>query len=216
MGASPSLVRLNIELNTSFCFLVSIGFFKNKIIFIFLLLSAMSGLSFVHSFNVFVKLYQLFINGAMKLPSLVDEQFCINHILFLSVCLSQTSSCSCGSICEKCEVPAIEIVSRYSAEAPWGGIIGPGFTPMMHNLLSAVAPKLLTVHACFHDAAGYLRSRQNCGPGYVYGASFVSRLPNFCWLGHLTGILYITVNRIKHPKFFRYFDSLCSNYTKKT
>ena len=66
----------------------------------------------------------------------------------------------------------------------FGGLIGYG-----NSCLYSVFrySKLFRLHAILHDAAGAVRSHSGKGPGYCY---MIGRGPNFCLLGHVTGLLF--------------------------
>lgn len=98
--------------------------------------------------------------------------FAVNrqHLLFLAVC--------------KVLHPSVDIYV-ISANNPSGGKIGIGDS-YLNVLLSRF--KIFRLHAAFHDAFGMMKSQYNIGPGYCYALS--NRLPNLCFLGHITGLCY--------------------------
>ena len=128
-----------------------------------------------------------------------------NHLLFLSIILVETNKCSCAGICEECAVSKILKRGELSHTAPWGGIIGPGMTMRMHSVLSSLSP-LFKLHAVFHDAYGHLYRTCRKGPGYNYVIN-LPFLPNYFWLGHLTGLFFFFILRITNSQSFRYFVS---------
>ncbi len=69
-------------------------------------------------------------------------------------------------------------------ECPVGGIIGIGDSKL-HDVLKY--SKVLRLHAILHDAAGFMKDMYDVGPGYAY---VTGKLPNWCMLGHVTGISY--------------------------
>ena len=68
----------------------------------------------------------------------------------------------------------------------YGGMIGIGNSPILDCILERF--KIMRLHAIFHDAAGFMKSEYNKGPGYCY--SFKNFPINCCLLGHVTGIAY--------------------------
>ena len=46
--------------------------------------------------------------------------------------------------------------------------------------------RVFRLHAILHDAAGSVRTHSCKGPGYCY---MIGRGPNYCLLGHVTGLL---------------------------
>lgn len=100
---------------------------------------------------------------------------------------------TCKSLDEKIN---LEIVNK---ECPYGGIIGIGNSFIIENLLNH--SKTFRLHAIFHDACGFMKSRYNTGPGYCYKAPIHL---NSCFLGHVTGLLYCS--------FLRCFSSFYSQF----
>lgn len=92
------------------------------------------------------------------------------HLLFLIVC---------KMLCPELDVTIV------SAEHPHGGKIGIG-----NSYLNCVFrySKILRLHAAFHDAFGLTRRLYNIGPGYGYASPIA--LPNICFLGHISGLMF--------------------------
>ena len=59
--------------------------------------------------------------------------------------------------------------------------------------------KIFRLHACLHDAAGYMKSEHNLGPGYIYVLN--SRI-NSCFLGHITGLGFCIYLKIFHQDLY--------------
>ena len=76
-------------------------------------------------------------------------------------------------------------LDKINREALFGGLIGVGDSKL-EKLLNW--SKVFRLHATFHDAAGYLKTNLNIGPGYV--VPFFNSILNFCFLGHITGLAY--------------------------
>ena len=76
---------------------------------------------------------------------------------------------------------------------PFGGIIG-----IDNSRLEYIFGrfKFMRLHAILHDAAGYMKSEFNSGPGYCY---LFPWLPNFCILGHVTGLSYCLALKLFSP-----------------
>ena len=66
----------------------------------------------------------------------------------------------------------------------FGGLIGYG-----NAYLDSVFrySKVFRLQAILHDAAGAVRSYTGKGPGYCY---LIGRGPNFCLIGHVTGLVF--------------------------
>ena len=66
-----------------------------------------------------------------------------------------------------------------------GGLIGYG-----NSCLDSVFrySKVFRLHAKLQDAAGAVRSQSGNGPGYCY---MIGRGPNYCLLGHVTGLYFV-------------------------
>lgn len=78
-----------------------------------------------------------------------------------------------------------------NGDCPYGGEIGIGHSPVLHNIFKR--SKVIRVHAIFHDANGYLRSRYQVGPGYLYVIKQFAKMPdllNCCLLGQFSGMSY--------------------------
>ena len=70
-------------------------------------------------------------------------------------------------------------------DCPHGGIIGIGDSKLDRLFRRS---KVFRLHAILHDAAGYVRAKYGCGPGYLY---MLDNCPiNCCFLGHLSGLVY--------------------------
>lgn len=88
-------------------------------------------------------------------------------------------------------------IAYFNATCPYGGLIGMG-----NSLLDGIfkRSKVLRLHAILHDAAGYIRSYYNIGPGYFYVAK---RCPiNSPFLGHVTGIPFCLYLKLFHRGVF--------------
>lgn len=99
---------------------------------------------------------------------------------FLAACLSLDET-----IC----LPIVSIV------CPFGGTIG--IDDSCLDLFFKFS-KVLRLHAILHDAAGYMKTNHDIGPGYSY---VTGGLPNSCFLGHLTGILYCLYLKLFSPVY---------------
>ena len=120
-----------------------------------------------------------------------------NHILFLTICLLELKSCDlCDFTCSLCEND-VKIMAKYiTTKNPSGGMIGPGNSIRLHNLLQW--SDILLLHACFHDAHGFLFSHFGSGRGYAYvfptNKFFIMFRTKCCLIGHATGCaLWIVV-----------------------
>ena len=82
----------------------------------------------------------------------------------------------------------------------FGGLIGYGNT-----CLDSVFPysKVFRLRAILHDAAGTVQSHSCEGPGYCY---MNRQGPNFCLLGHVTGLLFCLYVKIFLPSIFNSVD----------
>ena len=105
--------------------------------------------------------------------------------LFLSACFCLDSRLSLREMDQKIE---------------FGGTIGYG-----DSYLESVFgySKVFRLHAILHDAAGAVRLQTGKGPGYCY---MISRGPNCCLLGHVTGLLFCLYVKIFLPSIFNLFD----------
>ena len=76
-----------------------------------------------------------------------------------------------------------------------------GFNGYGNSYLNSVFrySKVFRVHAKLHDAAGAVRSHTGKGPGYCY---LIGRGPNFCLLGHVTGLIFCLYVKIFLPSIF--------------
>ena len=63
--------------------------------------------------------------------------------------------------------------------------------------------KVFRLHAILHDAAGAFRSQSGEGPGYCY---MISRGPNCCLLGNVTGLLFCLHIKNFLPSIFNLID----------
>ena len=63
--------------------------------------------------------------------------------------------------------------------------------------------KVFRLHAILHDAAGAVRAHSGKGRGYCY---MIGRSPNFCFLGHVTGLLFCLYVKIFLPSIFNSVD----------
>ena len=88
-------------------------------------------------------------------------------------------------------------LDKINREAPFGGLIGVGDSKL-EKLLNW--SKIFRLHATFHDAAGYLKTNLNIGPGYCYMVPFLNSILNFCFLGHITGLAYCCFLKMS-PRF---------------
>ena len=63
--------------------------------------------------------------------------------------------------------------------------------------------KVFRLYAILHDAAGAVRSHSGKGPGYCY---MIGRGPNYCLIGHVTGLFFCLY--VKHflPSIFNSVD----------
>ena len=59
--------------------------------------------------------------------------------------------------------------------------------------------KVFRLYAILHYAAGAVRSHSGKGPGYCY---MIGRGPNFCLLGHVTGLLFCLYVKLFLPSIF--------------
>ena len=82
----------------------------------------------------------------------------------------------------------------------FGGTIGYG-----DSYLDSVFgySKVFRLHAILHDAAGAVRLQTGEGPGYCY---MIGRGPNYCLLGHVTGLLFCLYVKIFLPSLFNLID----------
>ena len=96
------------------------------------------------------------------------EHNSVRKNLFLSACFFWDSGLS---------------LREMDQEVKFGGLIGYG-----NSYLDSVFrySKVFTLHAILHDAAGAVQSPTGKSPGYCY---MIGRGPNFCSVGHVTGLL---------------------------
>lgn len=84
----------------------------------------------------------------------------------------------------------LEIVNDVT---PYGGIIGVNNSSLDCYLKHF---KIFRLHAILHDAAGYMKTVYNKGPGYSY---VLPMRWNCCFIGHLSGLPFCI--------FIKYFKS---------
>ena len=92
------------------------------------------------------------------------------------------------------------ILHEMDQKFKFGGLIGYG-----NSYLDSVFrySKVFRLHAILHDAAGAARAHSSKGPGYCY---MIGRGPNFCLLGHVTGLLFCIYVKIFLPSIFNSVD----------
>ena len=97
------------------------------------------------------------------------EHNCVRKNLFLSACFVWDSRFSLHEMDQKFK---------------YGGLIGYG-----NSCLDSVFrySKVFRLHAILRDAAGAVRSYSGKGTGYCYR---IGGGPNYCLLGHVTGLLF--------------------------
>ncbi len=105
---------------------------------------------------------------------------------FLAACFILKYNLNFNSVNEKC---------------PYGGIIGCGNSNL--DILFKYS-KIFRLHAILHDAAGFIKSEFDEGPGYCY--AFKCPI-NCCFLGHVTGIAFCLY--LKYLKSTLYNNLLC-------
>ncbi len=88
-------------------------------------------------------------------------------------------------------------IAYFNLTCPYGGRIGMGNSPLDTILKRS---KVLRLHAILHDAAGYIRSYFNAGPGYCYVANHCPI--NSPLLGHVTGISFCLYLKLFHRRLF--------------
>ena len=59
--------------------------------------------------------------------------------------------------------------------------------------------EVFRLHAKLHNAAGAVRTHSVKGPGYCY---MIGRGPNFCLLGHVTGLFFCLYVKLFLPSMF--------------
>ena len=82
----------------------------------------------------------------------------------------------------------------------FGGLIGYG-KPCLDSV--CCYSEVFRLHAVVHDAAGAVRSHSGKRPGYCY---MIGRGPNFCLLGHVTGLLFCLYVKLFLPSSFNSVD----------
>ena len=97
--------------------------------------------------------------------------------------------------------PEINLL-QIDEQSPFGGIIGIDDSPLDRVLSFS---KVFRLHAVLHDASGFMKRELNVGPGYCYVFRFDNKFPNFCFLGHLTGISYCLYLKFFFPSLFETF-----------
>ena len=81
-------------------------------------------------------------------------------------------------------------------DCKFGGLIGMGNSKLDIMLKYF---KIFRVHACLHDAYGYMKTKHNKGPGYNY----VTHLPiNSPLLGDVSGLSYCLYLKIIQPSVY--------------
>ena len=130
----------------------------------------------------------LFLISVFRLYPGFKKSFEHNSVrknLFLSVCFCRVSRLSLCEMDQKFE---------------FVGLIGFG-----ESYLDSVFryPKVFRLHAILHDAAGAVRSHSGKGPGYCY---MIGRGPNFCLLGHVTGLIFCLYVKLFLPSIFNCVD----------
>ena len=107
---------------------------------------------------------------------------------FLAVCYSLNS----------------EINLRYVNElAEFGGLIGRGNSNLDFFFKCF---KVFRLHAIFHDAFGFMKSKYNVGPGYVYAILKKPIFANSMFLGLITGLAYWLVMKFCKSLDYREFS----------
>ena len=71
--------------------------------------------------------------------------------------------------------------------AIYGDLLGPG-NSSLDTFLNRF--KLFRLHALFHDAFGFMKSKHDVGPGYVFALSQKPIFANSMLMGQLTGLVY--------------------------
>ena len=88
---------------------------------------------------------------------------------------------------------------------PFGALIGFG-----NSYLDSVFrySKVFILHAILNDAAGAVRSHFGKRPGHCY---MIGRGPNFCLLGHMTGLFFCLYVKIFLPSLstLSTFEAVC-------
>lgn len=84
-------------------------------------------------------------------------------------------------------------------KTPYGGFIGPGNSVLEKHFSKF---KIVRLHAIIHDAFGYMKSTYNLGPGYCYALS-IPIGSNSCYLGHITGLVCLTIIKIRNSDYYR-------------
>ena len=105
--------------------------------------------------------------------------------LFLSACFCWDSSLSLREMDQKFK---------------FGGIIGYG-NPCLDSVFRY--SKVFRLHAILHDAAGAVRAHSGKGPVYCY---MIGRGPNYCLLGHVTGLFFCLYVKVCLPSIFNSVD----------
>ena len=112
---------------------------------------------------------------------------------FLAVCLLVDKT-----YCGEDENIDLNDLIQISLSNPYGGVIGIENSKLDKFLKYS---KVLRLHACIHDSTGLMRRVYDIGPGYCYGLPW--NLPNCCFLGHLTGIVYLLCYKFSNYQTFR-------------
>ena len=80
-----------------------------------------------------------------------------------------------------------------------------GFIDYENSYLDSVFrySKVFRLHAILHEAAGAVRSHSGKRPGYCH---IIGRGPNFCLLGHVTGLFFCLYVKLFLPPIFNSVD----------
>ena len=113
------------------------------------------------------------------------EHNTVRKKLFLSACF-----------CWDCGLSSRKMYQNFK----FGGLIGYGI-----SYLDSVFrySKVFRLHTKLHGAAGAVRTHSGKGPGYCY---MINRGPNFCLLGHVTGLIICLYVKIFLPSNFNSVD----------
>ena len=102
------------------------------------------------------------------------EHNSVRKNLFFSACFCWNSSLSLREMDQKFK---------------FGGLIGYGNSYLVSVFCYS---KVFKLHEILHDAAGAVRAHSGKGPGYCY---MIARGPNSCLLGHVTGLLFLSLRK---------------------
>ena len=119
------------------------------------------------------------------------SEFSARYNLFLATCIHVDECCNKSQ----------DYLQPYeiAPDCPYGGLIGVGNSKLE---LWFSRFKIFRLHAAFHDACGYMKSRRQFGPGYTY--AFPCDINN-CYLGHITGISYCIYIKYFQAKYYKQF-----------